>query len=119
MITDRNDIDRLSNEIVKVYKSLLNVLNPVTLWFISLSNKDAYREIKEMVFSFKNLVEQNKQGKDKIFRNSKCIICISAPKGSTHSKDDCVAAQQYMMLFAHSIGIGSFIVYNSPAITWR
>lgn len=109
LITDRKDIEHLSNEIARVYKSLLNVLNPFTLWLISLSNKDAYLELKEMVVSFRHLVEQNKQGNDKVFRNSKCIICISAPKGSAHSKDDCIAAQQYMMLFAHSIGIGSFI----------
>lgn len=63
-----------------------------------------------MVVSFRHLVEQNKQGNDNVFRNSKCIICISAPKASTHSKDDCIASLQYMVLFAHSIGIGSFIV---------
>jgi nitroreductase/NAD-dependent dihydropyrimidine dehydrogenase PreA subunit len=110
VITDKNDIKQVSKKIIRVYKSLLKVLNPATLWFISFFNKNAYRELKEMVASFKNLVEQSKQGNDKVFRNSKCIICISAPNGSTHSKDDCVAAQQYLMLYAHNIGIGSFIV---------
>jgi ferredoxin len=110
VVTQKKDIEQLSNLVVKVYKSLLKVLNPFTLWLISLSNRKAYQELKDMTASFKHLIEQNKQGIDPVFRNSKCLICISAPKGSTHSKDDCIAAQQYMLLFAYSIGIGSFIV---------
>jgi nitroreductase/NAD-dependent dihydropyrimidine dehydrogenase PreA subunit len=110
IITDAEDIKQISDKIVKTYKSLLRVLNPFTLWLISLSNKNAHKELLEMVAAFKYLIEMNKQGQDKIFRNSKCIICIAAPRGSIHSKDDCIASQHYMMLFAHSIGISSFIV---------
>lgn len=38
------------------------------------------------------------------------MIFIAAPKNYDQSRDDCVAAQNYMMLFAQSLGIGSCII---------
>ncbi len=110
IITKEKDIEALKSKIIKMYKSLLISLNPVTFKIIYLLNGPAYKELSELVLSFKNLIDQFKHGNDKLFRNSKCIICIAAPTGSAFSRDDCIASQQYMMLFAKTINIDSFII---------
>ena len=55
------------------------------------------------------MIEEYRKGNNKIFRNSKCIICIAAPTKSTHSNYDCIAAEQYMLLFGKTMGIDSYI----------
>jgi NAD-dependent dihydropyrimidine dehydrogenase PreA subunit/nitroreductase len=110
VITSSEDIEQINRRMIGEYKNILKILNPVLLKFISLYNKKTYNELKSLVTSFKHMINEFDSGKDKIFRNSKCIICIYAPTGSTHSKDDCIASQQYMLLYGKIIGIDSFIV---------
>lgn len=37
------------------------------------------------------------------------VICIAGPKSNMQRKDDCVCAEQYLMLYAESLGIASCI----------
>jgi nitroreductase len=48
-------------------------------------------------------------GENPIFKNAPALIFITAPKKDIQAKDDCIIAQQYMMLYAESLGIGSCI----------
>ncbi len=110
VVTNPDDIKKIRSEIVKTYRALLWILNPITLTLISLISKHARNELTELTRGFKKLVAENERGIDKVFRNAKCIVCVAAPTGGTNSKDDCVAAQHYMMLFGKTAGIDSFIV---------
>lgn len=110
VITKKEDIDAIKTQIVKYCQFLVKLLNPLTLTFISVFNKPAYHELSEYVLAFKHVIHEYNSGHDKIFRHSKCIVCIAAPTGSPHSKDDCLAAQHYMMLFGKTLDIDSFIV---------
>jgi ferredoxin len=111
VITNFNDIKIITNEIMKSFKFLITIiLNPFVLAIIAILNKKSYKELTGLKVSFKKMIKEYHDGKDKIFRNSGCIICIAAPLKSKFSKDDCVAAQHYMMLYGKTIGIDSFIV---------
>lgn len=110
VITNPEEIRKSKIAVIKTYQSILNLLNPITLWFLSIMDKKKYIELVELIKSFKNLISEDRKGNDKVFRNSKCIICIAAPTERTHSKEDCLAAQQYMMLYGKTCAINSFIV---------
>ena len=45
-----------------------------------------------------------------VFRDAPAVIFGIAPKDDIQAKDDSIIAQQYMMLFAQSIGIGSCVI---------
>ena len=66
--------------------------------------------MEEFSHDFKNLVRKNTEKKFPVFRGAPCVMLIAAPKNYDQSRDDCVAAQNYMMLYAQSLGIGSCII---------
>ena len=110
VLTGFDEIRGVRKQIVSTYRNLLLVLNPLILGLISIVDKKASDEMRDLSRSFRNLIAEDRKGNDKVFRNAKCIICIAAPTGSTQSRDDCIAAQHYMMLFGKTLGIDSFIV---------
>ncbi len=111
VIANSEDIKVITGEIVKSFKFLINItLNPFVLSLYAVFNKREFKELKELKTSFKKTIKEYRNGKNKIFRNSECIICVAAPLKSRFSKDNCIAAQHYMMLFGKTIGIDSFVV---------
>ena len=58
-----------------------------------------------------NLAER---GETPIFRSAPCVIFIYAPQddwsGQPEARDDCVLAQDYLMLQAYSMGLGTCII---------
>ncbi len=109
VITNDDDINIIKDKIIGTYKNLLRKLNLFVLKIISFLNKPAHKELSELVLSFENIINEYNEGKDPVFHDSKNIICIAAPSGSVHSRDDCIAAQQYMMLYGKAVNIDSFI----------
>jgi ferredoxin len=111
VISDPEDLKIIKIEIVKSFKFLITIiLNPFLLAVLRIFNKKAHKELTELKTSFKKMIKEYQNGKDKIFRNAVCIICVAAPLKSRFSKDDCIAAQHYMMLYGKTINIDSFIV---------
>lgn len=110
VITNRKDIDTLEKQVVHSFKRLIGVLNPVTLGMVSLASKGAKEALAELKASFINIQEQLEVGNSPVFRNAPCIVCIAAPSKSSQGKDDCVAAQHYMMLYGETLGLGSCII---------
>jgi len=111
VLTNQDDLITISDEIIKSFKFLVNIiLNPLTLIIYNIFSKKVHIELKELKSSFKKTITEYQGGKYKIFRNSECIIGIAAPSKYRFSKDNCIAAQHYMMLYGKTIGIDSFIV---------
>ncbi len=111
VITNASNIKSITSEIVNSFKFLVNIiLNPFVLAVLSIINRNAHKELIELKVSFKKMIKEYQNGKDKIFRNAGCIICVAAPTKSRFSKDNCIAAQHYMMLYGKTIGIDSFVV---------
>ncbi|MCP4146817.1 MAG: hypothetical protein GY757_03610 [bacterium] len=67
-------------------------------------------EMVEFVIDFKQMVKKNSAGESHIFRDAPCVVVIAAPKGYDQSRDDYVAAQNYMMLYGQTENIGSCII---------
>ena len=110
VITDKDKINQLEEAVGKIFKKLLFILNPLLLKLVSLGNKKTAVELTNLVRGIKSLIDEQQQGMSPIFRGAPCIICIAAPTHSVQSKDDCLAAQQYMMLYGHTCKIGSCII---------
>jgi len=110
IVTDKERILELEKSVVKKFTSLLKILNPALLNLIKLFSKKMYQNLSH---TKKDILQMNKQFKEKnypIFRNSAALVFILAPKNSVQSQDDCIIAQQYMMLYAHSQDISSCII---------
>ena len=63
--------------------------------------------------SLKNLFSAMKKSYDAgghpVLCGAPAVICIASPKSNMQGKDDCVCAEQYLMLYAESIGLASCI----------
>lgn len=110
IIRNKDRISTISSIVVNEYRKLIKILNPAILIFIRIITKDAWLELTKMKESFKHLISEFDKGNDTVFRNPSHIICVAAPAHSNFSRDDCIASQHYMMIFAKSKGIDSFIV---------
>ena len=109
IITDKNQILTIEKEVVKKYASILKILNPFLLGLIKIFSKKMFVDLKNTRTDILQMLKQFENKKYPIFRNAPCIVFISAPK-DIQSKDDCIIAAQYMMLYAHSIKIGSCVI---------
>ncbi len=110
IVRDPRTINRVLKVIERKYKGYLLQLNPLTLFMVSLFNKAFAAELSDLVKSFRYAIREFERGNDVIFHGSKAIVCVSAPSYSGFSRDDCIAAQHYMMLAAKDMGVESFIV---------
>ncbi len=110
VITDRNKILDLEKTVIKKFNSLKKIANPVLINFIKIFSKKTAKTLNNLR---EDVNQMNKQFKDKnypIFRNAHCVVIITAPTKEVQTKDDCIIAQQYMMLYAESKGLGSCII---------
>lgn len=70
--------------------------------------------VQAWIWDFDLNTAQAERGETPIFRSAPCIIFIYAPQdnwsGNPLAKDDCVIAQDYLMLQAYSMGLGTCII---------
>lgn len=110
VITEKNKIQELEKTVLQKFNALKIIVNPFIISIVKLFNKKLSLELSHTKEDIKKLNKEIEKGYFPIFRNAPCVICIIAPKGAVQSKDDCIIAQQYMMLYAQSKGIGSCII---------
>lgn len=110
VITDRNKIIELEKAVIKKFNSLKKIASPFLISFMKIFSRKTAKTLHNLR---EDVNQMNKQFKDKnypIFRNAHCVVIITAPTKEVQTKDDCIIAQQYMMLYAESIGLGSCII---------
>lgn len=110
IVTDKNKIFEIEKESLKNYNTILKILNPFLLKILKIFSKKMWKNLNSVRT---DVLQMNKQFASKeypIFRNAPCIVFIIAPKNEIQAQDDCIIAQQYMMLYAHSRNIGSCII---------
>lgn len=110
IVTDPDKIRQMEEIVVKVYRSLLRILKPAVIKFLGFFSKRLGQELEEFAIDFKHMVAKTSEGGSHIFRGAPCVVFIAAPKGYDQARDDCVAAQHYMMLYAQTLGISSCII---------
>lgn len=114
VVSDPVQLGRIEKAIAKTYGTLVGVLNPLTLGSVGMFDKAACRELRTLVRAFRHMIAEVRKGNTPVFRSPAFVVFVGAPAGSHHSKDDCVAAQHYMMLYAKSVGVESFICGYPP-----
>ncbi|MCK4258915.1 MAG: nitroreductase family protein [Halanaerobiales bacterium] len=110
VLSDQNLIQHLENKIVESYKNLLFWMNPVMRKICSLFTPNLMRELEKVVLDFKGLIELAEKGEKPVFRGAPHVIFIYAPKGNIMAKDNCLASQDYMMIQAQTMGLGTCII---------
>ena len=110
IVTDTEIKHKIEKCVVDEFWRYRFVANP---WVIALTGVFS-KKAAHFLSLLKKDIEDIKSGYEKkqnpIFHDAPAIIFIIAPKNDIQAKDDCIIAQQYMMLHAQSIGIGSCII---------
>ncbi len=109
VLNSQQEIDSCIQSVVDAYKPLLKLLSPFILKLMAVFNKSKAAELRHLKTSVGRVMGQSEGGNDRIFRGSSCVIIVTGPTKELFSKDDSIAAQHYMMLYAESKGISSFI----------
>jgi len=110
VITDNDKIFELEKVMLKKFNSLKIIINPFVSNLIKIFNKKLANNILMLKAGIDQMNIDFANADYQIFRNAPCIIFILGPKKAAQAKDDCVIAEQYMMLYAQSYGIGSCII---------
>lgn len=110
IISDENKIIELEKAILQKFNSLKIFVNPFTLALMKVFNKKLSLELSHMLKVVNQMNVEFEKKDYAVFRSAPYVICIVAPTRAEQAKDDCIIAQQYMMLYAESIGIGSCII---------
>jgi ferredoxin len=110
VLTDPTEIETIERVIAGRYKKYLSILNPLFLRLLGLFSKKTAEGLRKQVRGIKNLLEKTARGENYVFRGAPCVILITAPASQIGGLEDCLAAQQYMMIYAESIGVASCII---------
>ncbi len=110
IIRDEKKIIELEKAILRKFNSLKFIINPITIGLISVFSRKLSLNLKFLLNALAQMNAEFTKKEYPIFRGAPLVVCVIAPKRAQQSKDDCIIAQQYMMLYAESIGIGSCII---------
>ncbi|MGG6312509.1 nitroreductase family protein [Paenibacillus macerans] len=110
VMTDRKAIDELEERVIRYYKSLIFWMKAPVRKGLSLFTPHLMHELGKVLPDFIHMVRKYEQGEKPVFRNAPCVIFIYASKGNLMGKDNCLTAQDYLMLQAETLGLGSCII---------
>ncbi len=110
VMIERDRIANLEEAIVNYYKRLLFWLKPSVRRFLVLFMPRSIRGLEWSLADLQNMVRQWDDGARPVFRDAPCVIFIHGPKNNLMSKDNCLVAQQYLMLLAQCHGLGSCMI---------
>ena len=68
------------------------------------------KALKKIVLGFRITLERAAKGEDSIFHDAPCVIFICGIKKDPLGKDNALAAQQYLMMQAEAMGLGTCII---------
>jgi nitroreductase/NAD-dependent dihydropyrimidine dehydrogenase PreA subunit len=110
VLSDPDSIHKAESVVVDEYRKILRIMNPVSIWGIHLINPKKGKQYRTLRGVLSKLIKKFDEGESPVFRNAPCVIIGLASKTGKQTKDDAIAAQHYMMLYAQSLGIGSCII---------
>ncbi|MCD6234858.1 MAG: hypothetical protein DRP86_05840 [Candidatus Neomarinimicrobiota bacterium] len=110
IVDSKATIDKLEKITANRYRRLAALINPVVTGFLSVVAPRKARSLLKNRDTLKRLVSASERGRSPFFRGAPCVVFISAPKKQQTGRDDCVAAQQILILNAHRLGLGTCII---------
>ncbi|HAE86550.1 TPA: hypothetical protein DCG86_00835 [Candidatus Marinimicrobia bacterium] len=103
-------IDKVEAITARRYRQLAALINPVVTGFLSVvAPRKACSLLKDRN-ALKRLLSAWERGHHPFFRGAPYAIFISAPKKQRTGREDCIAAQQILILNAHRLGLGTCII---------
>ncbi|MED4957977.1 nitroreductase family protein [Paenibacillus macerans] len=110
VVTDLRTLDELEERLIGYYKSLIFWMKGPVRKFLGLFTPHLMEELGKVLPDFKAMVRKHEQGEKPVFRGAPCVIFIYGSKGNLMGKDNCLIAQDYLMLQAETMGLGSCII---------
>ncbi|MBN2724172.1 MAG: nitroreductase family protein [Deltaproteobacteria bacterium] len=107
VITDSEKISEMEKDIAEHYQTLMLKFNPLTRKILGFAKKDIADQFEKVAPDLLSLRKRVKNGLNPVFRQAPCLIFIHAPRWNIFGRDNCTHAADYLMLYAHSAGIGS------------
>ncbi len=110
VVTSKEKLVQIEKAVVDAFQAYLKFLNPLFINSISLFSRGQGESLWQTAEDIRFIQAEYAAGRSPIFRGAPCVVFIAAPKTDVQARDDCIIAQQYMMLYAESQGIGSCII---------
>lgn len=110
VVTDKNKILELENSVLQKFNSLKKIVNPVLTGGVKIFNKKMAKNLEGVREDVDRMNRFYAKKDYPIFRGAPALVFILAPTKEVQALDDCVIAQQYMMLYGQSIGLGSCVI---------
>lgn len=117
VVTDKKKIDTLEGLVVQYYKRLLFWMKYPVRRFLGLFTPYLMKELERAIPDFTSMILKFDHGEKPVFRNAPCVIFIHANKGNPMGKDNCTIAQDYIMLEAEAMGLGTCVIGYATGAT--
>ncbi|MDO5845016.1 MAG: nitroreductase family protein [Methanocorpusculum sp.] len=108
IVSDIDKIDEIERAVISKYQNYGKILEPARIAVKIFSPKKS-EKLKRMSHEFRHMKKSLYDKGHPIFCGAKALIIILSPKHDIFAKDNCFASQNYMMLYAESVGVGSCI----------
>jgi len=110
VVTQKSKIFELEKAVVEKFNSIKIIFNPFVLGIINVFSKKTALKFKKLHADIEEMNTKLNNKTFKIFRNAPVVVFYIAPTKEVQSKDDCVISQQYSMLYAENVDVGSCII---------
>lgn len=110
ILSDEKSIRDAENAVMADFRRVRRLMNPLVIRLITLFHPGKRKQYLALRRLLGTLIYRFEQGGSPVFRHAPCVVVGIAAKKGMQAKDDALAAQHYMMLHAHSLGIGSCII---------
>lgn len=110
IVTDKQKILELEKTVINKFNALKFLTSSFMRGLIGLFAPKVAKSFIKLRADIDEMNNKFDEKKYKIFRDAPAVIFYIAPTKAIQSVDDCIIAQQYSMLYAESIGIGSCII---------
>lgn len=101
-------VTELEGEVIRGLNRTVRPVKPFIL-LLSLFCRKKAAGIKSLASLFSAMQNAYDAGGHPVLCAAPAVICIASPKSNMQGKDDCVCSEQYLMLYAESLGIASCI----------
>ena len=103
-----NSVTELEGAVIRGLNRLAAPAKPF-LPLLKIFNRKKAESLSSLQNLFSAMQNAYNEGRHPVLCSAPAVICIAGPKSNLQRKDDCVCAEQYLMLYAESIGIASCI----------
>ncbi|MGM0608923.1 MAG: nitroreductase family protein [Candidatus Muiribacteriota bacterium] len=110
IIKDKNTINEIEKISHSFFKKLKLVFNPLSLKMLKKLKPDKYKPFYNYYRNLKRFNSKLNTQQTPVFRNAPYVIVHYSDKFEPMGVHDCNADQQYLMMKAHSHGVGSCII---------